>query len=225
MSRGRVKYKTLQQEPPTGLQIGDLLLPAEQVAETVDFRRIFGNDQPVEVEIGSGKGTYLMRRCAARPEVNLLGIEWLKAYACYAADRAVRAGLTNVRLLCADAEQVFIRHLADGCLARVHIYFPDPWPKRRHHRRRLIKPEFLAQVRRVLLPAGEVRVVTDHDEYFEHIQQAFSAAPGLTVVPFSPEELPDGQTVGTNYERKMTGPDTPPHAIAAVREEALGTGH
>ncbi|MEO1237301.1 MAG: tRNA (guanosine(46)-N7)-methyltransferase TrmB, partial [Planctomycetota bacterium] len=132
--------------------------------DTEDISR--GGAGGVDLEIGSGKGTFLVQQAVLEPGVDFLGIEWAKAYWRHAADRARRHGLANVRLLWADAT-VFVRnYVGDGALRRVHIYFPDPWPKKRHHKRRTVQAPFLLELHRVLRPGGEVRLATDHAEYF-----------------------------------------------------------
>ena len=182
---------------------GGLLLPSEIVDRgAMDFSALFGNDQPVEVEIGSGKGTFLLARASARPEVNFLGIEWARAYALYCADRFRRAGLTNVRVLRTDAVPFVSQCIPDGSLARLHIYFPDPWPKRRHHLRRSIQLPFLNTIRRKLRVGGQLLIVTDHLGYFQHIERALSAARGWASTGFPQMSDESGQVVGTNFERK-----------------------
>ena len=169
---------------------------------TVDLAKIFGNARPVELEIGTGKGAFLLARAAARAELNFLGLEWARAYCLYAADRIRRAGLQNARMLCTEAGHFFKVCLPDASLWRIHIYFPDPWPKRRHHRRRLIKPGFVADLCRVLRPGGELLVITDHLDYFEQIRRVLSLAKGLAYVPFPRMADRGGELVGTNFERK-----------------------
>ena len=179
-----------------------VLLEESTAAGPVDLGAIFGNRRPVEMEIGTGKGTFLLARAAARPEVNFLGIEWARAYCRYAADRVRRAGLQNVRLLRTDARHFLKVCLPAGCLWRVHIYFPDPWPKRKHHRRRLIQPAFLNELRRTLRPGGQLLIVTDHLDYFRHIQAVLLAGRGFAMVPFPEMADAEGELVGTNFERK-----------------------
>jgi len=168
----------------------------------VDFATIFGNTRPVEVEIGTGKGTFLLARAASRPELNFLGIEWARAYCHYAADRARRAGLRNLRMLRAEAARFFARSVPDASLWRVHIYFPDPWPKRRHHHRRLIQPAFAADLRRSLRLGGQAVIVTDHLGYFRHIQTVMLAVKGMATAPFPKMTGRADELVGTNFERK-----------------------
>ncbi|RMH14011.1 MAG: tRNA (guanosine(46)-N7)-methyltransferase TrmB [Planctomycetota bacterium] len=133
----------------------------------VDPRRWFEHpDRPFEIEIGSGKGTFLIQQAALQPEVNFLGIEWAHEFYAYAADRVRRrrqAGqLQNVRMLHGDATEFLHWRCPDAICRVVHLYFSDPWPKNRHHKKRVIQHRFLADVWRVLVPGGELRVVTDH---------------------------------------------------------------
>ena len=171
----------------------------------------------LSVEIGTGKGTFLLARAAARPEVNFLGIEYARAYCQYAADRFGRHGLDNIRMLHGDAGLFFKRCVADESLWRVHIYFPDPWPKRKHHRRRLIQPPFVVQVRRALKVGGQIIIVTDHMDYFEQIRRVLFAASGLAVVPVPRMTDAEGEIVGTNFERKYIAQGRPFYSAARMK--------
>jgi tRNA (guanine-N7-)-methyltransferase len=186
-------------------------------SDVLDLSAIFGNAWPVELEIGSGKGTFLVARAAGRPEVNFLGVEWAKAYCAYAADRVRRAGLTNVRLLCADADDLVRRRLAEQSLWRVHIYFPDPWPKRRHQRRRLIQPSFVAAVRCCLKIGGQLIVVTDHLDYYRQIQGVLVGAEGLATMAMPRMSDKDGELAGSNFERKYIAQGRPFYGAAVIR--------
>ncbi|MEM7578091.1 MAG: tRNA (guanosine(46)-N7)-methyltransferase TrmB, partial [Planctomycetota bacterium] len=124
------------------------------------LRRWFGLSddlsRPLDLEIGSGKGTFLIQHAPLEPGVDFLGIEIAKAFWRHAADRARRHGVANARMLWHDAPTFLRIHVADETFRRVHIYFPDPWPKARHNKRRLVQPPFLQELHRVLRPAGEV---------------------------------------------------------------------
>jgi tRNA (guanine-N7-)-methyltransferase len=192
-------------------------LSSKSTSGVLDLPGVFGNARPVELEIGSGKGTFLVARAAVRPEVNFLGVEWAKAYCAYAADRVRRAGLSNVRLLCADADDLVRRRLAEQSLWRIHIYFPDPWPKRRHHRRRLIQPPFLAAVRRCLRIGGQLIIVTDHLDYYRQIQGVLAGAEGLATMPLPRMSDKDGELAGSNFERKYITQGRPFYGAAMIR--------
>ena len=196
---GKVRVKT----DPEVLRLAGLLLEYHPRLGPLRLEAVFGNESPVEVEVGPGKGGFLLGRASACPEINFLGVEWLHTYAAYVADRAYRASLPNVRAICADAADFFHTSLPDNSVSRVHIYFPDPWPKPRHHRRRLITPSFLSEVCRVLRSDGWLGIVTDDADYFEQIQQALSATEGLDETAFEPCSGAEG-LVGSNFERKYS---------------------
>jgi len=208
---GKVRLKT----PPDILRAANVLLPDAPSRRCLDLSATFGNRRPVEVEIGPGKGAFLLARAARRPEINFLAIDWVARYAACVADRAYRAGLPNVRALCADAGDIFATGLAGRAVWRVHIYFPDPWPKRRHWRRRLIQPAFAANLRRVLRPGGIAAVATDDAPYFRRIRWVLSAVDGLVEVPFP--QAPGRLLVGSNFERKRLDAGAPAQALAMMR--------
>ncbi len=149
------------------------LLSPPAAGQNFVWEELFGNRLPVEVEIGTGKGRFILAESADRPHVNFLGIERAQKYLRIALDRLNRGGQKNVRLLCADAEYVLGQLVPEGSVQIFHIYFPDPWPKARHHKRRLVKPPMAQHLRRALVPGGEVRIASDHAEYFDHIVHVF----------------------------------------------------
>lgn len=162
------------------------------------------DNRPMDLEIGSGKGTFLAQQAVLEPDVDFLGIEWAKQFCRHAADRARRRGFKNVRLLWADAT-VFVRnYVGDETIRNVHIYFPDPWPKKRHHKRRSVQAPFLRELHRVLQPDGEIRLATDHADYFAWMQEHAAQVEDLFERrPFErPASAGEGELVGTNFERK-----------------------
>ncbi len=181
--------------PPVLLTLTDL--------QGLSWPRLFGNDHPVELEIGVGKGTFLLRRARQRPELNFFGIEWANKICAYAADRMTRWGLTNVRLVRTDAQH-FIRVLCPrGSLAALHVYHPDPWPKKRHHKRRLFQPNFVQAAVECLAPGARCSVQTDHAEYFAVIRALLLGHPRLEPVDFNdPTFGVTSDTVSTNFEVK-----------------------
>ncbi len=139
-----------------------------------DWNQLFGSSGPVEIDVGCGKGRFLKEAALRRPDVLFLGIERAGKYYRRAAKRLGRAGISNAKVFRADAMDVFQRWIPPHTVSVVHVYFPDPWPKKRHHKRRLFRPEFMDLLKRALIAGGEVRVATDHDEYATVIREMFS---------------------------------------------------
>jgi tRNA (guanine-N7-)-methyltransferase len=195
-------------------------LEAESLPKPIDWQALFGNDHPVEFEIGMGKGTFITDQAKARPEVNFFGIEWARWFWRYASDRLRRNHCTNVRTIRAEASFFLKEYVPENSIAVLHIYFPDPWPKARHHRRRLIQPPFMQLVEKVLAPGGRLQIVTDHQNYWEHIEPTVRAS-NLKVIDYTrPGSAQEGEFVGTNFERKYRREGRPFYAIAAVKTAA-----
>lgn len=195
--------KSLIRDKNKTWQYDGVLLPDMADTETFDVSQYFEDPSlPLELEIGVGKGTFLVARATYRPEVNFLGIEYAAPYAKYTADRIRRAGLTNAKILHADAGEFVKKLLPDNSVFRVHLYFPDPWPKRKHNRRRILQPDFLRHVWRVLKPGGQFLIVTDHREYFEHMLSVITDAAGFARMNFPKLLDSDAHIVGTNFEKK-----------------------
>jgi len=190
-------------------------LVAETLPKPIDWVALYGNTNPVELEIGMGKGTFLTDQAKARPDTNFFGIEWANWYFCYASDRLRRNGCLNARTIRADAVFFLKEFVPDESLSVLHIYFPDPWPKARHHKRRTVQPSFMPTVMRVLKPGGEIRVVTDHKGYFEQIDATIKASPLQLIDYNKPGSAGEDETVGTNFERKYKREGRPFYGIAA----------
>jgi tRNA (guanine-N7-)-methyltransferase len=176
--------------------------PRESGFHQLDLPALFGNTNPVAMEIGSGKGRFLIGSATEQPDWNFIGVEKSLHYHRVIRDRVLRRGLTNVRLVNHDAFLVLQKMIAAESLAEVHIYFPDPWPRKREQKRRIIRREVLEELRRVLRPGGTGIYVTDHREYFE------AAAPLVEQVFRS--------------ERRVPGPDDPPRTNYEAKYRAEG---
>jgi tRNA (guanine-N7-)-methyltransferase len=159
----------------------DELLPRFGVdAEApLDFAALFGNAHPVVLEIGFGMGETTAAIAAAHPHVNFLGVEMHLPGVGALLRRLDAQGLANVRVLRRDAVDVVERLLPRACLAGIHVYFPDPWPKKRHHKRRLLQPPFVHALAQRLAPGGYLHVATDWQPYAEEILATLSAEPLL----------------------------------------------
>src|SRR5438105_789587 len=159
-------------------------LDVETLPKPLIWAELFGNDHPVEIEIGIGKGTFITEQAKARPEVNFLGIEWARWFWRYSSDRLRRNKCENARTVRAEAVYFLTEFVPEQSVCVLHIYFPDPWPKKRHHKRRLIQEKFMPVVQRILKPGGRLQVVTDFAEYYEQIEQVIRASP-LVVVDYN----------------------------------------
>jgi len=188
---------------PAKVDIAPVVLGAipNNVVHRHDLRAVFGNSQPIELELGVGKGRFLIQNAETRPEVNFVGVEWAGRYYRMVAERAAKRGLANFRILRDDAAHFVRDNLADRSIDVLHIYFPDPWPKLRHNKRRLIQPPFAREASRIVVPGGLVKLATDHEEYAVQMEQVFKADPD-----FEPtfravgDEAPAGVT---NWEVKF----------------------
>jgi tRNA (guanine-N7-)-methyltransferase len=169
--------------------------------------------RPVEMEVGFGKGLFLITAAEHHPAVCYLGIEIERKYQLYTATRLAKRGLANVKLVCGDA-RVFLRDaVPDAALQALHVYFPDPWWKNRHKKRRVFTPEFAALCQRALRPGGRLYLATDVEEYFGLMREALAPLDGLREQPPAPQQ---GE-YRTNFERKARERDRPVHRAVYER--------
>jgi tRNA (guanine-N7-)-methyltransferase len=157
-------------------------------AQPLDFKALFGREAPVVVEIGSGMGETTARIAAENPESDYVAIEVHAPGVGSLLRRVDEEGLTNVRVVQRDAFEVLRDMVPTGSLAGIHVFFPDPWPKKRHHKRRLVQPAFAELAASRLARGGRLHVATDWQEYADQILAVLSAVPGLanTVAGFAP---------------------------------------
>jgi tRNA (guanine-N7-)-methyltransferase len=176
--------------------------PSDEPAP-LDWPQMFGNDRPVELEIGSGKGLFLLNAASSDRSHNFLGIELCRKYARLAAERLARRELSNAKIWCGDARAVVARLVPAASLRGVHVYFPDPWWKQRHKKRRVFTEELVAQIGRVLMPGGDLRVASDVEEYFTLIRRLISANSHFQELPVPlPKDPEHALDYLTNFERK-----------------------
>ncbi len=166
--------------------------------------RAFGREAPVELEVGCGKGRFLIRCAEALPGTDFIGIERANRFFQVAVARARRRGLANIRFLRTDALFLIRYVLPSASLHSVHVLFPDPWPKKRHHKRRLLQAGFVRGVERVLKDGGNLNVATDHADYFAWILDVMARARRMQRQEsfLLDGRLPPGETGHTNYEIK-----------------------
>lgn len=156
--------------------------------EPLDIAALFGRRAPVVLEIGSGMGETTAAIAAMRPDTDFIAVEVHAPGVGSLLNRIAAAGLPNVRVIRHDAAEVLERMIPDASLAGIHLFFPDPWPKKRHHKRRLVQPAFAALAARKLAPGGYLHAATDWADYAEWMLQVLSAEPLLenTAAGFAP---------------------------------------
>lgn len=183
--------------PSIGREVGD---------EPLDTEAWFGRKAPLVIEIGCGTGTATAAMAQAEPDVDLIGIEVYQPGLAQLVQRIERDGIGNVRLLRGDAVDVLEHMIAAESLTGVRVFFPDPWPKARHHKRRLLQPATFALIASRLRPGGVLHVATDHADYAEHIAEVGAGEPLLTglneTTGGNAELLALHSTIG--YERPVT---------------------
>lgn len=145
----------------------------------LDFQQLFGRRAPVTLEIGFGNGDALLSQAAGLPERDFIGVEVHEPGVGHCLLGLEAGGLHNVRLICHDALDVLRHQIPPGSLDRVNLWFPDPWPKKRHHKRRIVQPDFVAEVAAALAPGGHLHVATDWPDYAAHIDLTLSASPAF----------------------------------------------
>lgn len=175
----------------------------------LDLRAIFGREAPLTLEIGFGNGESLLALAAAQPDADFLGIEVHRPGVGHLMLRAESLGLSNVRVACRDAVEVLEQQLGDATLDAVLLYFPDPWPKKRHHKRRIVQPAFVDLVARKLRPGGRFRLATDWQNYAEQMLEVTGACGALA------------NEFGSGYAPR---PDSRPLTRFETRGQRLGHG-
>lgn len=195
-------------------------VPRGQTGPPIVWTELFGNDRPVEVEVGFGKGLFLRTSGAARPDTNFFGVEIIRKYQLYAAIRLREEGINNVKVACGDGGAILRERIAPGSVSAVHIYFPDPWWKAKHKKRRVFNEEFTRSVAKVLKPGGKFHIVTDVEEYFGVMMELMRSLPELymELPPPAPNEPKHHMDYLTNFERKFRIEGRPIYRAAYERK-------
>nr|WP_245977615.1 tRNA (guanosine(46)-N7)-methyltransferase TrmB [Kushneria sinocarnis] len=176
----------------------------------IDPERVFGRRAPLVVEIGFGMGGSLLEQARTHPQTDFIGIEVHPPGVGKLLDEADKAGLDNLRVYREDALAVLDEALPAGSVDTLQLFFPDPWPKKKHHKRRIVQPAFLERVHRVLQPNGRLHMATDWENYAEHMVEVMSTTPGFVNTAVAGDYVPR--------------PDFRPLTKFETRGERLGHG-
>lgn len=176
----------------------------DQLPRPWDPAALFGRAAPLEIEVGSGKGLFLRNAAAQCPDVDFLGIEVAARYASFAAAGLAKRGFSNAIMVSGDAVRIFSELIPDNSLAAVHVYFPDPWWKSRHRKRRVMRDVFVRDVQRTLRPGGSLHFWTDVEDYFRKTLKLLAATTQL-IGPLDVPETPAEHDMAyrTHFERRM----------------------
>jgi len=164
----------------------------------LDLPTLFGRAAPRMLEIGFGAGEALLEFASAHPEIDCIGVEVHRPGVGRLLLGAEAATLSNLRVICHDAVEVLQHQLPPASIALVHIFFPDPWPKKRHHKRRLIQPAVVELLAKVIAPGGTLRLATDWEPYAQHMREVIDASSAFANI------AADAGFVARSAERTLT---------------------
>jgi tRNA (guanine-N7-)-methyltransferase len=191
-----------------------LLLKLTSIIERLEPEKIFNDVRPLEIELGSGDGSFLVNYARLHPGRNYLGVERLLGRLRKLDRKALRAGLTNLRGLRVESAYCLEYLLPPGSVTALHVYFPDPWPKRKHRKNRLVNARFTEIARQALAPGGVVFLRTDDGDYFSQMVKEFAANPAFRLVE-TPGEL---SAVVTDFERNFLARGVPTLRAAYAKQ-------
>lgn len=203
-SYGRIKSRPIK---PRQAALVETLLPQIRAPQApFDPADLMPGAEEVWLEIGFGGGEHMASQAARAPKVLIIGCEPFLNGVASAVRHVDEQGLKNVRIKDGDAREL-IGHLPDACLTRVFILFPDPWPKARHHKRRIVQPEVLADLARVMKPGGKLRFATDVAGYADWALERVLASPDFKWAAERADDwrVPPADHITTRYEEKRLG--------------------
>jgi tRNA (guanine-N7-)-methyltransferase len=195
----------MQSEPAPTRGLPDLVYPLTSILERIEPGKLFPADQPLEVELGSGDGSFLVQYACQHPERNFIGVERLLGRLRKLDRKGRRAGLTNLRGVRIESSYFLQFLLPSHSISALHVYFPDPWPKRKHRRHRLISEQFTALAHNALAPGGHIYLRTDDQDYFDQMVGVFAGSTSFATVE-TPESL---ASLLTDFEKDFNARGIP----------------
>jgi tRNA (guanine-N7-)-methyltransferase len=178
------------------------ILRPEDLPQPTLWQEVFGRDAPLVIEIGAGKGHFIRSYAQAEPHKNFIAIERFMKWTKHNADRLPKEGMDHVKLLCGMAQDHLTALFPDQSIDEIHVTFPDPWPKRKHHKHRILQKTYVELFHQKLKKGGELHITTDHQDYFEFAMKEFAPLENklFTVVP--KQDYPHKTNYQIKYERE-----------------------
>ena len=211
--------------PPASLDLSKVLRNVDDLPEKLSSASLFGNCAPLEIEIGSGKGLFMTTASAAKPEHNFVGIEIMAKYAAHSAGRLLRSRMEspdanlNAIMVSGNAEPLFNDRSEENSLEAVHVYFPDPWWKKRHRKRRVVNEKSIRNISKTLRPGGRLHFWTDVLDYFENTVEMIAELAPEFGVPIPEEEAAANHDLDyrTHFERRSRQHQIPVYRVRYER--------
>ncbi len=211
--------------PPASLDLSKVLRNVDELPGKLSSASLFGNNAPLEIEIGSGKGLFMATASAANPEHNFLGIEIMAKYAAHSAGRLLRSRMEipesnlNAIMVSGNAEPLFKDRIEDGSIEAVHVYFPDPWWKKRHRKRRVVNANSIRNISSALRSGGRLHFWTDVLDYFENTVEMIAELAPEFGVPIPEEEAAADHDLDyrTHFERRSRQHQIPVYRVRYER--------
>jgi tRNA (guanine-N7-)-methyltransferase len=197
------------------LDLSKHLCDTDQLPNDLSSKSLFGNQYPLELEVGSGKGLFIDNASLANPEHNYLGVEIIAKYAKHSAAKLARRQATNAMMISGNAEPLLAKSIAEGSLEAVHVYFPDPWWKKRHRKRRVLNEQSIINLTRCLRPGGRFHFWTDVLDYFEDTVELIAEISPILGVPIPEDEIAATHDLDyrTHFERRSRQNSIPVYRI------------
>ena len=211
--------------PPANLDLSEVLRHVDDLPEKLGSESLFGNTSPLEIEIGSGKGLFITTASADNPKHNFLGVEIMAKYAAHSAGRLLQSrsdtpeSKLNAMMVSGNAEPLFKDRIEEHSIEAVHVYFPDPWWKKRHRKRRVVNEASIRNISKVLRPGGRFHFWTDVLDYFENTVEMIAELAPEFGVPIPEEEASADHDLDyrTHFERRSRQHQIPVYRVRYER--------
>ena len=201
--------------PGKDLDLSRHLTQTDDVLENLSSKKLFDNELPLELEIGSGKGLFIDTASDCNPSHNYVGVEIIAKYAKHSAAKLARRQAANAMMICGNAEPLLAKSISAGSLEAVHVYFPDPWWKKRHRKRRVLNETSILNLTRCLRPGGRFHFWTDVLDYFENTVELIAEISPILGVPIPEDRIPATHDLDyrTHFERRSRQNSIPVYRV------------